>query len=121
MTIQLTEYIARYLRGNGFDGCTSGIMPDEPDRIITVYATGLRPNRDEDGSRFQIVARGSPCSEEALADCLRAADLLDDFEGILTIDSPYIARIVLESGAASIGADEKRRLMYSANFRAWVC
>lgn len=119
--MELTEYLAQYLRDNDFPGATSGIMPAQPDRVATVYATGLRPRKDEDGSRFQIIMRGTPQSEDALGDALRAMELLDGFEGLLTIDSPYISRIVLESGVTALGADENRRLQYSINFRAWVC
>ena len=49
------------------------------------------------------------------------ADMLDEFSGVLNIDSPYFARISMESGVAALGADENRRLMYSINFRAWTC
>lgn len=119
--MELTEHIAEYLRANGFEGATSGIMPHEPDRIATVYATGVRGRRDEDGSRFQIVVRGDPGNDTALGDAMRAIDLLEDFEGIMSTQSPYFLRIVLESGASDLGVDQNNRLSYSVNFRAWYC
>lgn len=118
--MELIEHIAQYLNGNGIN-CTSGLMPAAPARIATVYATGVRPARDGEGSRFQVIVRSEADSDTAIGDIMRIVDLLDDFSGITGLDSPYFARIQLESGAAALGADENRRPMYSANFRAWIC
>lgn len=118
--MELTELIADFLRGSGFHAC-SGFLPQSPDRAVAVYATGLRPQGDDEGSRFQIITRSEPTSDTALADAMQIADMLDDFSGILTIDSPYFQRIMLESGAAALGADENGRVSYSLNFRAWMC
>ena len=119
--MELTEHIAQFLRDNDFTGATNGIMPMEPDRIVTVYATGLLKPRDPDGSRFQVIVRSERDNDTALGDALRIIDLLDEFEGLLTIDSPYILRMAAESGAANLGADGNGRLSYSINFRAWYC
>lgn len=119
--MELTEHIAAYLRSNGFTEATSGYMPQEPSRIATVYATGVCPRRSEDGSRFQVVVRSEPERDTAIGDAMQIIDLLDGFEGITSIDSPYYQRIVLESGATALGADENRRLLYSVNFRAFEC
>ena len=108
--MELIEHIAKYLNGNGIE-TTSGIMPAFPARIATVYATGVRPARDGDEAD----------NDTALGDIMRIIELLDDFSGITDLDSPYFARIQLESGAAALGADDNRRPSYSANFRAWVC
>lgn len=118
--MELTEHIAVFLNGSGIPA-TSGMMPISPNRIATVYATGVRPRGDDDGSRFQVIVRSEPDSDTAIADAMRIADLLDDFSGITGIDSPYFARILLEGGATALGADENQRLMYSMNFRAWIC
>ena len=67
------------------------------------------------------MVRSEADRDTAMADALAIADLLDDFSGMTGIDSPYFARIVLESGVAALGADENRRALYSANFRAWIC
>ena len=119
--MELTEHIALYLRANGFDGATSGVMPLTPDRIATVYATGVKHAQDVDGSRFQIIMRGEPDNDTALGDALKIIDLLEDFEGIMSVDSPYFTRIALESGATALGVDGNGRLSYSLNFRAWYC
>ena len=119
--MELTEHIAQFLRDNDFDGATSGMMPPEPDRVATVYATGLRGRRDEDGSRFQIIVRGLPGIDTALADAIKIIDLLEDYQGITSVDSPYFSRIKLESGATALGTDANGRLSYSINFRAWYC
>lgn len=119
--MELTEYIAEYLRGNGFPGATSGAMPSAPNRIATVYATGLKLRQDGDGSRFQIIVRGEPEIDTAIGDAMEIAEMLDGFSGILSIDSPYVQRIELESGAAALGMDENNRLSYGLNFRAWLC
>lgn len=117
--MELIDHVAVYI--SSLLPATSGIMPPDPDRCATVYATGVRSRRDEEGSRFQIIVRSEKEMDTALADAMDIIDLLDDFSGILTINSPYISRIALESGAASLGADENRRTLYSINFRAWVC
>lgn len=119
--MELIEYVAQYLRGYGFPAATAGNMPPTPDRNATVYATGLRNRRDEDGSRFQILVRGTPGTDDALPDAMLIADLLDDFQGILTVECPYIQRIELTSGVASIGADASNRVTYSLNFIAYIC
>jgi len=118
--MELTELVADFLRGSGFYAC-SGFLPQSPDRAAAVYATGLRPKGDDEGSRFQIIVRSDPTGDTALADAMQIADLLDDFSGILAIDSPYFQRITLENGATALGADENGRVSYSLNFRAWVC
>ena len=119
--MELTEYLAQYLRDNDFDGATSGVMPQEPDRIATVYATGVRNSRDTDGSRFQVIVRGERDNDTALGDALKIIDLLEDFQGITAPDSPYFTRIALESGASSLGVDGNGRNSYSINFRCWYC
>jgi hypothetical protein len=119
--MELTEHIAAFLRANGFPDATSGAMPPEPDRAVTVYATGVRARRDEEGSRFQIIVRSEKGIDTALADAMQIMELLDDFSGITAIDSPYFGRIVAESGIAAMGEDSSRRLLYSLNFRVWYC
>ena len=118
--MELIDHIAEYLNGNGFTA-VSGAMPIAPDRIAAVYATGVRPRGDDEGARFQVMVRSEADRDTAMADALAIADLLDDFSGMTGIDSPYFARIVLGSGVAALGADDNRRALYSANFRAWIC
>lgn len=118
--MEMIEHIAAFIAANGIEA-TSGMMPTSPDRVATVYATGVRPRGDDDGSRFQVIVRSAVDMDTAIADAMMIADLLDDFSGITGIDSPYFARIQLESGATALGADENRRLLYSLNFRAWIC
>lgn len=118
--MELTEHLARFLCDQGYSA-TSAIMPPLPDDAVTVYATGVRPKGDDEGSRFQVVVRGLPDKDTALRAAIEIADLLDDFSGITSIDSPYFARIMLESGVAALGVDDNGRTMYSANFRAWTC
>jgi len=119
--MELTEHIAQFLRDNDFEGATSGQMPPDPDRIATAYATGVRNPGDPDGSRFQVIVRSERDNDTAMGDALRVIELLDEFEGILTIDSPYFQRITVEGGAANLGADGNGRISYSINFRAWYC
>lgn len=118
--MELIEYIALYLCDQGYSA-TSALMPPLPDEAVAVYATGVRPKGDDEGSRFQIVVRGLPDKDTALRTAMEIVDILDDFSGITSIDSPYFARVMLESGVASLGVDDNGRAMYSANFRAWIC
>lgn len=120
--MEFTHYLAQFLRDNGFANATAGTMPPTPDRIATVYATGLMPKRSDDGSRFQIIVRGSPGKDDALTDAMTLLDLLDEFEGWLVNDCPIdVQRIVAESGASDIGEDSNGRRRYSLNFRVWYC
>ena len=120
--MEFTHYLAQFLRDNGFDGATAGTMPPTPDRVATVYATGLLPKRSDDGSRFQIIVRGTPGKDDALTDAMNLLGLLDEYEGMLTFDCPFIVqRIVAESGASDIGEDGNGRNRYSLNFRVWYC
>lgn len=119
--MELTEHIALYLRANGYGHATAAGMPHEPDRVQTVYGTGVRPRRDADGSRFQIICRSSRGVDDALTDAMDIAALLDDFEGITSVDSPYFTRIRLDSGASALGKDDCERYSYSMNFTAWQC
>lgn len=121
--MNLTETIAEYLRSNGFPSATSGVMAAKPDRTAAVFATGVKSKRDEDGSRFQIIARSEPGQDTALGDIMAICELLDDFSGIMSADedTPFFARIEIDSGAANLGEDDNKRILYSANFRAWYC
>lgn len=120
--MQLTEHIAEYLRANGFKGATSGQMPEAPDRIATVYATGVRRRQDDEPSRFEIIVRSDPNTDNALNDAFDIVDLLDDFCGITSTTSPFIQRIRMEGGGVSnIGVDGQNRVMYSINFECWYC
>lgn len=118
--MELIEHIAAYLNGNAIPAVT-GIMPPYPDRCAAVYATGVRPRSDDEGSRFQVVVRSERSTDTAMRDAMTIVDMLDDFTGVTGINSPYFARIQLEGGVAALGADENDRLTYSANFRAWIC
>lgn len=119
--MELIEYIAAYLRGYGFPHAAAGQLPAAPDRNAAVFATGLRARQDIEGSRFQILVRSSPGNNDGLNDAMYIADLLDDYQGCLSPDSPYIQRIELTNGVASIGSDESGRTTYSLNFVAFVC
>lgn len=121
--MNLTEHIAQYLRWNGFPTATSGIMAAEPDRTAAVYATGVKNPQDDDGSRFQIIVRSEKGVDTALDDIMTICDLLEGFSGIMSADAgaPYFLRIELDSGAANLGEDDNRRILYSANFNAWYC
>lgn len=118
---QFTEFVADYLMASGIGCATSGSMPPEPDRVTTVYATGLRNRQDDDGSRFQVICRSERNVDTALGDAMLVQDVLEDFSGLLAIDSPYVYRIITESGAANLGMDNNERLLYSVNFRAYFC
>lgn len=116
-----TEFVAEYLHANGIETVTCGSMPAEPDRVATVYATGLRNRRDDDGSRFQVIVRSERDCDTAIGEAMLVLELLEDFSGLLTIDSPYVHRIEVDSGVGNIGKDGNNRLSYSVNFRAFYC
>jgi len=115
----LTEHIAAYLESQGFPCALCAPLPDTPDRALSVLASALRPGGDPEGSRFQITVRSQRNMDTALPDSMGIIELLHNFTGRLTPDSPHVQRIRLESGAASLGEDASGRASYSMNFRAW--
>lgn len=97
----------------------TGVMPDNPDTCIAVYASDAAYPGAEDGARIQIVVRG-PYTSEAFPLAQKIVDELVDYNGFLSGDG-YRARIELVNGASGIGADARARELYSINLRVFYC
>ncbi len=114
---QIGTYLAGQMPGTNI---SQGAMPPMPDRCVTVFGTDLNSSSTS-GMRVQILVRGDSSPTMALDDAETVAELLDEFEGLLTADGNYINRIRIENGPAHIGADENSRQEYTINLRVWFC
>lgn len=118
--MEIVAYFAEYLAAYcGVPDVSTGIMPPDPDTFVTVYASDVRPKNDDDGSRIQVIVRGDSDSNNGIIIATRIAEMMDDFSGIFTVDSPYVIRVVLDNGVASLGTDERGRMLYSINFHVY--
>ena len=126
--MNLLEQIARHLELCGFgiaadeerDGNIHwGRMPDSPDDCICVYSTNSATPGDEQGARIQIMNR-SVEPGKAYEVAYDIACELDDFIGFLAGDGS-MAHITVESSAVGLGADTKKRELYSTNIRVRYC
>ena len=114
--------MARYIQSaTGIPG-SFGVLPQDPARCFAVFGSDVRRPGDTDGARIQVQIRGPDAGSAIPAtDADTISGLLDDFSGLFHADGNYIVRVDLESGPASLGADNNNRQLYSINFRVWYC
>ena len=122
--MNLLEQIAYHLEMCGFGRVATleqdgnihwGRMPDQPDDCICVYSTDSAVHGAEDGARIQIINR-SPNTRTAYEVAAGIGNELDGYRGFLGGDG-YMADIEVDSAACGLGADTKKREMYSTNIR----
>ena len=96
-----------------------GRMPDSPDGCVCVFSadSGL-PGRSE-GASIRLVNRATSPGEAYETACAMARDL-DGFDGFLA-GNGTLARIDVLSGASGMGADGKKRELYSIDLRVRYC
>ena len=94
-------------------------MPDQPDDCICVFSYDTATPGARQGARIQVINRAkSPrVAYETSASIARE---LEDFSGFLAGDGA-MATITVENAATGIGADIKKRELYSSNFRIHYC
>lgn len=126
--MNLLEQIAMQLQIGGFgilatneqDGNICwGRMPDQPDDCICVYSSDSAYHGAENGARIQIINR-SISTRTAYETACNIGNELDGFSGFLGGNGAY-ASIDVESAAVGLGADTKKREMYSTNIRVRYC
>lgn len=126
--MNLLEQIAYHLELCGFGKVATleqdgnihwGRMPDQPDDCICVFSTDSAVPGDERGARIQIMNR-SKQPRKAYEVAYNIAVELDDFSGFLGGDGS-LAHVEVESSAVGLGADTKKRELYSTNIRVRYC
>lgn len=126
--INILEWIARHLEFAGMGEMPSadregnihwGHMPDSPDDCICVLSTDSSLPGEENGARIQIIVRAKT-TRRAYELSQEVAEELDDFDGFLSGDGPH-AMIETLNASAGLGADTKRRELYSSNFLVRYC
>lgn len=92
-----------------------GVMPDTPDFCICVFSSGESDN----GARVQIMVRGRN-TKEAYETSQMIYSLLDDYSGYLAGDGMDADFITLNA-SIGLGADSKKRELYSSNYLVKHC
>lgn len=126
--MNLLEQIAAHLELCGFGTVATaqqdgnihwGRMPDQPDDCICVYSTDSAYPGAENGARIQIINRAKQ-PRKAYEVAYQIACELDGFNGFLGGDGS-MANIEIMSSAVGVGADTKKRELYSTNIRVRYC
>ena len=126
--MNLLEQVAYHLEFCGFGTVATaeadgnihwGRMPDQPDECICVFSYDTATPGAPQGARVQVINRAkSPrVAYETSANIARE---LEDFSGFLAGDGA-MATITVENAATGIGADIKKRELYSSTFRMHYC
>jgi len=95
-------------------------MPDSPDQAIAVYNTGgTDPERDKIGGRWQpswqVLMRGAPDDREPVIDAALVINTALEGAGAITGARRVMAG---QSNPIPVRLDERRRPVYSLNYRA---
>ena len=127
--MNLIEQIALHLQFCGLGAVSTkeahgdiywGRMPDEPDQCICVFSTDTgTPGANGNPARIQIMTR-SKSTKWAYTKACEIAGEFDRFNGFLAGDGPQVITDVINSGAG-LGADAKKRELYSTNIYCRYC
>jgi hypothetical protein len=126
--MNLIEQFARHIEFCGFGrvadkdvdgGIFWGTMPDQPDNAVCVFSTDSAYGGSDDGARIQVIVRAKT-TKAAYELSQSIVEELADFDGYLAGDGAK-AQIEVISASAGLGADEKRRDLYSSNFLVRYC
>lgn len=126
--VNIIEQIARHIEFVGLGEMPSaettgniywGQMPDSPDDCIGVMSTDSSLPGHEGGARIQIIVRAKT-TKQAYELSQEIAEELDEFDGFLGGDGPH-AMIEAINTSTGLGADTKRRELYTSNFLVKYC
>lgn len=126
--MNLIELFARHIEFCGFGTVADretdgnifwGLMPDEPDTAICVFSTDSGYGGSEDGARIQVMVRAKT-TREAYELSQAIAEELSEFDGYLAGDGAN-AHIRVLNASAGLGADTKKRELYSSNYLVHYC
>lgn len=96
-----------------------GNMPDAPDECVCVYSTDSAYAGSEDGARVQIIVRAKT-TKKTYEWSQAIAEEFAEFNGFLCGDGAMVDIAAINT-SCGLGADTKRREMYSSNFRVKYC
>lgn len=126
--MNLLEQFARHIEFCGFGTVADretdgnifwGLMPDEPDDAVCVFSSDSGYGGSDDGARIQVIVR-SKSTKKAYELSQAIAEELADFDGYLAGDGAK-ANIQVLNASAGVGADDKKRDMYSSNYLVYYC
>lgn len=126
--MNLIKEIAEHLAYEGFGTVPStveegniyyGKMPDMPDSAIAVLSVDSAYPSAPNGARIQLLFRGMEVDDTYLK-AVAVVDSLLEFDGFLAGDGAKVF-ITVENGPTGLGADPKRRELYSVNLRVYYC
>ncbi len=126
--MNLLEQFARHIEFCGFGTVADketngnifwGLMPDTPDTAICVFSTDSGYGGSENGARIQVVVRAKT-TKEAYELSQAIANELAEFDGYLAGDGAD-AHIRVLNASAGLGADGKKRELYSSNYLVHYC
>ena len=126
--MNLIEQFARHIEFLGFGAVSDletdgnifwGTMPDQPDDCICVYSSDSAFGGSDNGARIQVVVRGKN-TKTAYELSQRIAEELVDYDGYLAGDGAR-ASINPINTSIGLGADGKKRELYSSNYLVYYC
>jgi len=126
--MNLLEQFARHLEFLGFGTLSTneaagdifwGWMPDAPDNCITVYSSDSAYAGAPDGARLQVMVRNRT-AKGAYELSQAIAEELAETTGYLAGDGAHV-NIEVVNASAGLGPDNKKRELYSSNFRVYYC
>ena len=126
--MNLLEQFARHIEflghGTVADEYTSGDIfwgwtPDSPTECVTVFSSDSAYAGSPDGARIQMIVRGeNPKSAYERSQAI-VEDLVD-FQGYLAGDGARVS-IEVVNASTGIGSDNRKREMFTSNFRVYYC
>lgn len=126
--MNLLEQFARHIEfmGHGIaaDSETEGTIfwgwtPDVPDTCVTLFSNDSAYAGSPSGARVQMIVRGK--TAKAAYELSQAiVEDLAGFEGYLAGDGAR-ASIDVVNASVGLGSDNKKRELYSSNFRVYYC
>lgn len=121
--MNLIKQIALHLEFLGFGTVDStifwGTVPDEPNDCIGVFSNDSGYAGSHDGARVQVIVRACT-TKVAYETSQEIADAIIGFDGYLAGDGAH-ATIDAINTSAGLGADGKKRELYSSNYLVRYC
>ena len=126
--MNLLEEFARHIEFLGFGTVSTNEtagnifwawMPDTPDDCVAVYSSDSAYAGSPNGARIQMLVRGRT-AKSAYELSQAIVEELVDFTGYLAGDGAHVS-IEVENASAGLGPDNKKRELFSSNFRVYYC
>ena len=126
--MNILEDFARHIEFLGFGTLSTretagdifwGWMPDAPNEAVVVYSTDSSYAGSSTAARIQVITRAlSPKAAYERSQAI--VEALAEFDGYLGGDGAR-ASIAVINASVGLGADTKKRALYSSNFYVHYC